>query len=371
MCQQARILFLVAVTAATIVVPAAAAQPPPDLKPLLERIARSDGDDAADAADELIERIVGPLTEGLKGIEARPLQEQRRLLAALGRLTAVIKLRLYRGTLPPAEQKLFDAFAARNRELVESLFHDDPQRRLEALRQVPLEPGTAAGVLIVAKVEDWDAEVAEAALEAAASLKDDVVARGLTRSIAEAVTVIRSGQLGPVDQVAVAVVLGDRARQAARVAGDVGAKESVPVLLDALACFGRPPYRQRFVVADFLEALGKIGEERAAPALLEFLDDHEVQAVRAIGPGQLVQQTVGDAALLALARIYGVSPEKLGFFVEATPGGIIGFPNDQTRTAAVRAFGRWHKQNAGKPRGERAPLTTQPAEPPKDAETRP
>ena len=75
MYRQARLLFLMlGVPAALAGVPRGAAPPPPDLKPLIDRIARSDGDDATDASDELIDRIVGPLSESLKGIEARPIQ---------------------------------------------------------------------------------------------------------------------------------------------------------------------------------------------------------------------------------------------------------------------------------------------------------
>jgi len=339
----------------------ARAQPPTDFKRLVEQIAEGNEDESAEAADRLIERVVAPLTEALAGLEARPPQQQKRLLQTLGRLTAVIRVRLYRGTLPAQDRQLFDEFSRLHGGLVEALFQDDPERRRKALQQIPLEPGTGAGVLITAKVEDWDFEVMEAAFKAAATLKDEVVARGLVRYLQQLVETAQSGQIRA-DQVEYGVAMADTSRSAIRILGQAGAHDAAPVILDAVRTFGRPPLREFFALPDAFEALGRLGDESAVPVLLEFVHDRERYAVRSVTKGTLIQQTVGDAALLALTRIYGIPPEQLGFYVDSATGGPIGFTSDETRTTAVRAFLRWQKENGDKPRPGRAALATQPSQ---------
>ncbi|MGD8454156.1 MAG: hypothetical protein PVJ57_20270 [Phycisphaerae bacterium] len=339
--------------------PTATAQRDDDLRPLVERIARGDDDEAAEATDALLARITGPLEKALAGMETRPPAEQRRLLAAVGRVLANIRLRLYRGTLPPADRKLLDDFARRDARLVEQLFDDDPRRRLAALHRIPLDADSGAGVLVVAKVYDWNAEVADAALDVALLLKDAVVARGLARFVAEAADAVGSGQFGPEDQ-DTALVLADFCRRAIRVIGEAGARDAGSTIVAALKTFGHPPYRKLFAVGDALPVLGQTGDEQVVDVLLAFLNEREVHAVRVLAPGQALQQTVGDAALLGLARIYGLSPEALGFEVDAASG-LAGFTSAEKRAEAVRMFRSWHGRNAGLPPADRTPLATQPA----------
>ena len=271
-----------------------------------------------------------------------------------------MRLRLYRAGLPEADKKLLDEFFVRNEELVVMLFEDDPRRRQAALHQIPLEPNSGAGVLLVAKLYDWDVDVLEAALIATRSLLDDVVVRGLQRYITETTTIVCSDQLEPVEQ-NLAIVYTDLTRLAIRRLGSAGAKDSIPPIIAAIQCFDQPAYRRFFCVEQALEALGKIGDEQAVSILSEHLDDPRLHMARGIGPGRLVQQTVGDAALLALAKIYKLPPTALGFYVDTSARPIIGFMDEQSRTAALSVFRAWYKQNADKPHDQRAPLTTQPA----------
>lgn len=354
-------IHLAAIWCATLVVTPSAAQEETELPRLIERIAHGDPDQAAEATDELVQHLVRPLTAALGAIEQRPPAEQRRLRAALRRVTAVLRLQLCRANLPLPERELFDEFARHHAELVEALFAEAPRHRLEALHQIPLEPNTGAGVLIITKINDWDPIVSAAALEAASLLNDDVVIRGLTRYIADVTAAARAGEYGPARQ-DYELVLADFTRRAILILGNAGARDSIPVIADAVRLFGRSPHRKYFQTGQALEALGQIGDERAVPLLLEFLNERDVHQMRSLAPGTLLRQTVGDAALLALARVYGLSPKGLGFQSSPAPDNIIGFTDEDARAAAVRAFGRWHKENAGLPRAQRSPLTTQPAD---------
>jgi hypothetical protein len=341
---------------------AAADQTPatqPDLKPLIEKIARGTPDEAAAATDELVRAIVQPVAAAVRSLEQRPPAEQRRLLEALGRVGAELRIRLYRADLPPEDAQLFDKFAARDHDLVERLFDDDPRRRLAALYQIPLEPGSAAGVLVTSKLFDWDAVVVEAALKTAARFEDDpVTARGLARFVESTTYLVCSSRSGlPAEE---AMAWTDFSRKAIHLLGEAHATSSVPTIMEAIRCFDRPPQRALFYVAEAFEALGKIGDERAVPLLIEYVQDREQHLVRSLGPGKLLKVTVGDAALLALARIYGLPPGELGFVSAPTGQAAIGFLDERTRRTALRDFMLWYKENGEKDVEERGTLATRP-----------
>ncbi len=337
---------------------------PADLKKLVERIATADKDEAREAEDELIEKLVGPLADAIGALESRPPAEQVRVRAALGRVTAALRVRLFRADLEEKERKLLDRFQQKDPDLVLALFQDDPERRIAALEKIPLEPNSAAGVLIVGKVNDWDGDVAEAALELAGKLKDEIVVRGLTRYIEGVTRAVRDGELGDAREY-VGVVLAVFTSRSIQVLGEAGAKESVPAILDALQFFGKSRYRQDeiFEVGDVAEALGKIGDERAADALVQWLHESNLRRVLTPEPGKSVSQTEGDVVLMALAKIYGLSPKELGFYTTPEPEPLVGFLDDAARQEAVRRFLAWHKENAGKPKAQRGPATSQPGKP--------
>jgi len=362
-----------AVLLSAIAVVASAAGPasvPPSTQPALshlaDQIARGTPDEAAAAADEFVRQIVEPVAAVLKNLEQRSQAEQRRVLQALQRVHAALRIRLYQANLPPEDAQLFDQVAAGNRDLLERLFDDDPRRRLAALYQIPLEPGSAAGVLVTSRLFDWDALVVEAALKIAARLGDDpATMRGLERFVDGASQAVcgTTGAL-PADE---AAAWADFSNRAICLLGNSKARSSVPVIVEAIRCFGRPPYRTLFRVAETLDALGKIGDERAVPLLLECTTDTEQHAVRSLGAGSLLRVTVGDAALLALARIYGLPPDELGFVSAPGDHPVTGFLDERTRRNALRLFALWYKENGEKPPQERTPLipqatpTTEPA----------
>ncbi len=329
------------------------------LDPLLDRIRTGSVDEAAEATNELVGRVVGTLTEALDAISGRPPAEQERLSRMLARTTANLRLRLFRAGLSPADQTLLDDWAARDRELLELLFDDDPDQRLAALYQIPLEPGTVAGVLAAGRVDDWDDTVVEAALEIAARLQDEAVARGLTRYVAQAVAVVQSGRLSPAEQ-AYVIVLMERVQRCIAILGAAGARDSVATIIDAIRCFSRLPYRRLFSLPDAFSALGQIGDEQAVPLLLEYLEDRELRAVHNIDVETAVYLTVGDVALLALAQIYGLPPEVLGFRVGLTPKAVTGFVDQRARETARQTFRAWHAENGSKPPDQRRPLVAPP-----------
>jgi hypothetical protein len=344
-------------------VPRATAQDAEEIRRLVDEIARGDEQDAADAADELVDRLIGPVAAALGSLEARPAAEQLRIRKALARLSAVLRVRLTRADLPAEDRELFDTFAKRYPELVERLFADDWRRRLSALRQIPLEPRTGAGVLIAVKVNDPDEDVAVAALEIAAKLgksKDEGLVRGLARYVRGATATLKSGLYGPEDQDLAATVALFVSR-AIKVLCAAEARASVPAIADALDTLGHSDYRVIFDTAGIALGLGELRDERAADVLLKFVHDRQVHQNKALPGRRLLRQTIGDAALLGLLRIYGLEPKVFGF-VEAEGVPFLGFLDAEAREAAQRRFLRWHKENAGRPPGERTVPTSQPTE---------
>ena len=104
-----------AVLLSAIAVVASAAGPasvPPSTQPALshlaDQIARGTPDEAAAAADEFVRQIVEPVAAVLKNLEQRSPAEQRRVLQALQRVHAALRIRLYQANLPPEDAQLFD-----------------------------------------------------------------------------------------------------------------------------------------------------------------------------------------------------------------------------------------------------------------------
>jgi len=317
------------------------------LKRLVDRIARGDEVEAAAASEQLIELVTTPLTEAIGSLGARPIEEQVRVRRVLARLTGALQMRVCRIDLPPEDRELFDAFATAYPELVQRLFDGNYRVRKAAVHQIPLEADTGAGVLIAAKVNDEDDDVASAALEMAAKLHDAVVARNLTRYIADATATVRSGYYGPEAQ--------DLARTVAlivfesiRVVADAGASQSAPEIIEALRFFGRSKYWDQYQRSQAIGALGTLGDERAAPVLLDFLDDRSPLGTHQTEQGKRVSGTVGDVALLSLLRIYRLSPEDFGMLVPAAQQHFAGYADEQARRDGHRAFRIWHQHHAGK-----------------------
>ena len=325
------------------------------LKRLVDQVARGDEVEAAAAGERLVELITKPLVEAIGSLEARPIEEQVRLRRVLARVTGALRMRLFRTDLSPEDRKLFDTFAASYPELVERLFDGNFHVRRAAVQQVPLEPNTGAGLLIAAKVDDEDADVAATALEMAAALHDRVVARALTRYIRDATATVESGFYGPHQQDLARVVALIVARSAPVIA-DAGSSEGVPAISEALRFFGRSKYWDHQHRALAVRALGQLGDQRAAPVLLDFLDDPTRVRWRTVEEGKRLVETVGDVALLNLLRIYELRPEDFGLQVPAQDPSFAGFANDESRREGHHAVRIWYEQHA-----RQAPAASLPA----------
>jgi len=385
------ILWLALLLMATPAARAAAQQDEDRLTQLVEQIARGDQAQAAEAAEEFIELAIGPAARALGAIEGRPVAEQERLYRVMGRLGAALRVRLARASLPDEDRKLFDSFAARYAGLVERLFDDRVDVRLAAMRQIPLEPGTPAGVLIVTKLYDGDGDVIAEALKLAARLKDQVVVRGLLRFVRQVLDEVRAGRFQGADRESEYMYI-KYAQDAIVVLADARAKPAVPLIVEALESFTRDEYEAFWDAGVAAAALGKLGDESAAPVLLRLIEVPKVRDLRALKPGVMAKQTVGDAALHALLTIYGLDPGAFGFYEGEPPGRPVapvdaaepagaqplpwelhgtpfyGFTDDTARQKAVQRFRVWHQANSGKPRAQRekpaaAPAATQPAAP--------
>lgn len=332
-----------------------------ELRRLVERVATGNDVQAADATDALINKIVTPLVDALGSIEERPLSEQLRVAQALARVTAQLHLRLYRAELPPEDRALFDGFMERQPELVERLFHDDPGERLAALQLVPRDAEAGAGVLITAKVFDSDIEVVEAAFKIARQMKDPITVRGLSRFVRQALQWLNSKELGAGSE-PIQLVLAQYIQTAVGILGEAGAMDSATLMLEAMRGVGRNPQRKLLDLGEFADALGRVGNEQAAPVLLEWVEDEQVRRTRALGPGKLLTQTVGDAALLALANIFHLDTTAVGF-IKAPDDTLLGFVEDRERREARHRLRSWIQQNATKPPAERAALSTPTTEP--------
>lgn len=329
-----------------------------ELKRLVDKIARGDEVEAAAASERLIELVTAPLAEAIGSLDARPIEEQLRLRQALARLTGALRMRVFRIDLPPEDRQLFDGFRAAYPELTQRLFHDNYAVRMAAVLQIPLEPDTGAGVLVAGKVNDEDEDVAKAALKVAAKLHDAVVARGLTRYIRDATATIATGFYGP-EQQDIARTVALFVWESIRIVSDAGASRSAPVVIDALRFFGRSGYWDHYQRSEVLRALGKLGDRRAVPVLLDFLDDESRLRWRTTEKQQRVSESVGDVALLSLLRIYALKPADFGLLVADPDEDSAGYADDQSRREGHRAFRIWHQQHADPPAAPPPPPSTQ------------
>ncbi len=346
-----------------------------ELAALLRRIAADDSVEARDATEELIDRLTRPLSQALDAYEPDNIAQRRRLEAALSRLTARIRGRLFRAALEAPERRLYDEFAELNAPLVDRLFDDDPRRRQAAVAQIPIEPGSGAGVLAVGKLFDSNEDVIVAAFDVVREFGDDpVVMRGLMRLITSTTEVLKGGHYD-VNEPWLAEGMAVFAGEAARVLGERQYAPAAPVIADALTFYAGTPLRTFYFhgMADLydrtepIDALVAIGDKRAVPALMGLLEDHEVSGKKPIGAGASITRTVGDEALLALLKLYGLDKHEYGFVAGGDERNVIGFTDDKSRQLAVHKFREWRRRHANE-------AATQPgntAAPERGAATRP
>lgn len=336
------------------------------VRDLVAKIAGGDEVEAASASERLIAETIDPLASALDSLAKRPPAEQLRLRAALSSISAALRVRIFRSALEGPDADLFDAFQQRYPELVRQLFDDDYRRRIAALRQLPLERDTGVGVLVAAKVDDYDAEVANVAFEVAARLNDAVLARGLARYVRDATEAVRGGLYGPAEE-DIVIVLTKYVRESIRSIGAAEYRDATPVVADALRFHARGKYRGVFEPEVAIDALARLGDPAAAPALLEFLDDDAPLRSHAPAPGKLATEVVGDRALRSLLQLFGLDRARFGMFVaQLESGEFAGFLDDQARQKARREFRIWYRDHV-----QRDGDSTQPASAPSPAERRP
>jgi hypothetical protein len=343
-------------------------EPLRDLKQLIERIAGDDATLADAATEQLIDQIVAPLVDAIDSSNDRPIDAQLRLDVALRQLYAELRARLFRADLPAPDRELYDRFAEAYPRVVRRLFDGEPIERITALGQIPLEPGTGAGVLLVARVSDRDGDVAERALELAMRLKDEVIARNLGRYVHEIMGLVDSGFF-KTQHPDVKLVVGLFVQRAIRIIAETGSPAALPDILAAVEHYGRDP-DSLWQMRDVLESLGKLGDERAVATMRPYLADPTLQLSNLTPDGERATQTVGDAALYGLLRIFKLDAGAFGF-VHSEDQQFYGFVNDARRTAGHRKFDAWYRENAARPSADRKPPPPAKTEPDADEPTKP
>jgi len=333
------------------------------LERLVERVAAGDAADADLASQELLELLSRPIAEAFEAAQKRPLEQQIRVYNALRRLYARINIRIYQSTLSGAQREAFDHAAQESPRLLELLFCDDPEQRIAALKLLPRD--ASGGALIAAKLFDNDALVVEAALNAAREAPSEPVVAGLERYLEEACAALESNSIEP-GQEYVGLVILTYASRCVEILAEVGRTEAAPLVLRTLDLLRRSPHARYVDAAVFADALGGFGDERAVDALMALLDDHGARRTFPLPNGAgSVTQTVGDAALHALCRIYKLEPAEFGMRLAGEPP-IAGFISAEARSAGRRAFRIWHERNAKAPAGQRQAPSTQPSSAPAD-----
>jgi HEAT repeat protein len=303
--------------------------------------------ESAAAMDLLIEHFTSPLAEAIGPMSPRPVEEQLRLRGLLSRLTGALRMRIFRLDLPPAERALYDSFAESYPQLCERLFDGNWRVRRAAVQQIPLEPDTGAGVLIAAKVDDEDEMVATAALKAAARLRDPVVIRNLTRFIQDATDAVRSGIYGPEDQ-DIALTLALFVHSSLGIVTSSPTAENIPVVIGAIQYFLRSQYWDPQRHAAAFHMLGRLNDRRAAPILLDRLDDPSLMRWQTGTNKERLRETLGDVALLNLARVFDLKPETFGLHTLPDRGDFAGYPDEKSRQEGHRAFRIWLEEHAEK-----------------------
>lgn len=347
-----------ALLAAALTVAAAGAQTSADtrFKALVEKIATGDDVDADLATRRLIESMVDPLADAVGSMEKRPIAEQVRLRAALSKIGAHLRIRLFRADLNDDDRRLFDVFFKQREELVERLFDDRFTERQAAVEQIPMEKNSAAGLLIAARVDDEDPAVAEVALEAAARLNDAVLARRLARYIRDAGETVASGYYDKIPR-AIVDELAEIVLKAIEVLSRDEAGRYAPDVAVAVRAFSQRGW-DVYQRARAVRRLGELGNPQTAPVLLAMVDAPDVAQMRSAGPASIIEQTLGDAALLGLLAMFRLPPADYGFITNPELRDFEGgFSDAKSRAESRRKFRAWYESNAPKPAAASAPAT--------------
>ena len=345
---------------------AAAAQP--STEDLIKAIL--DGKDAdGELTAEVVDRTLGPLLDVIERHEPKNFAELRELDNLLMRYRAELRLRLIRIGLPEADRKLLDAYMITNPEQVTALLAAPVGQRIRTLNELPLTRDSAIGVLLVALIEDDELTIVDRAIERTRDLHDAVVARNLTRKLGDWLDRAEDDSYRPEEQPYRLLYLqfANKAADILRLCGSAGSAE---VLRRGLKLQLDTPLPMGYSgIVSFIQALGELRDAKSIDLLREALQNDTthwngfVEKTNNAVPGAepervLISQQVGDVALMALLRIYGLSTEGLELvYRDKDDWTSAGFAKREHAARAIKVFEAWYAANAQREPDQREPLS--------------
>ncbi|MCA9244201.1 MAG: hypothetical protein KDA32_09615 [Phycisphaerales bacterium] len=326
---------------------------------VIERIVTGSDAESKAATEKLIREAIDPVVAAIGSTADRPIEEQLRLRAAIGRMHAALRIGLYRANLPPEDAALFDDFCRVYPDLTYELFDISFQVRMAALRRVPLEARTGAGLMMAARVDDEDEDVASEAVALALKLADPVVARALSRYLKDVIDTMKAGVYGPGDQ-DIAMTLALLAHQCVRVIGKSREKEHTPLLLEAISYFVGAGLWNAMPLDEALGAVGQLRDPRAAQLLANYAFSNRFVRMRRLSEEASATQTLGDVAMYGVILALDGDPAVFGFEPTTLADGFPAFPNDSAREAARLKFRQWLAEKGISPGDNPVPEPTAP-----------
>ena len=334
----------------------AAAQSAPTSQAVSESLLEALQADDDAAIDEFLNQWLAPAVAAIGNLDTRPADQQRRAVVVLRRINANLRYQVQRAMLSPDDQSRLDRVFRSERRLIEALFDEDDRVRSAAIDRIPLEPNTAAGILLAAKLFDSNAEVVSAAIEKIRALHDEASLRGLRQFAREASRLVRSAPAAEQQDPLSTIVYVSFLDHAGAIFAAHGIADDAKLLNEILLLLAEPGY-SRFATNTWaiLDGAGRLAGEDAVEGVSRYLATPDVQTLPSLPGGERVTRTTADAALRALARIYGIDPGALGF-VGGAEGAALGFKDHSIRQRAARAFDDWFVRNRQRPKAQREPF---------------
>ncbi len=306
---------------------------------------------AEDARERFIQAYAREALAAVDQLGPLDFAAQTKLHDAFEQAHAEVRWRLVRHDLPPEDRALLDRFAETYPQLLRRLFHASTDERLAALERIPTVPNSGAAVVLVAMAEDGAPEVVERALKLAAAQGGPVIGRGLHRYLRKIQRLIDQGFFAD-KHPDIELVVGQYVHQAIRAVGAAEYAEATPVVLSLTAHFARRYDPNMWPIADVLEALGRMKDQRAVPLLLSMLREPVLLRHGRTADGRRITRTSADAALVALVRIFDREPDAYGLLAEQN-GSFFGFESTDRREQGIAAFRAWYaaRPQASQPAG--------------------
>lgn len=336
-------IALIGILVAAVLASAATAQDQPRetdrLTRIVQRIVAGDEVDAEIAVEQYVTAVTRPIAEAIEKLDkTKDVTPRLRLQQLMQRLAAETRFAAFKADLAGRDRALVEAFARGYPELTRQLFDDNYRTRLAAIAQVPLEPNSGAGVLLAARVNDTDADVAVAALDAARQLADPVVARNIAEFVRVVTGVMRDGFYGPSpeEQMLAKTVGKVLVLKALTVLEAAQQREHAPIVADAIDYFAQTKYWDKFDRATALWALQKIATRAQEPTFAKFIGDENIVELHRVDEQTRLTQFVGDIALLAILRLREQDPAAYGFVIPEDAPRKAGFAEPAQRSAAAQ-----------------------------------